>query len=74
MTLLAGIEVDWTVPPYRVGGLVRLVLAGETAADVSPAVYRQRIAEYSAQARRGARIEWGDSLGHVARVFAPVDA
>ena len=66
--------VDWTVPPYRVGGLVRLVLEGEDPAQIPSEVVRQRIAEYSEQSRRYARTDWRDSLRHVARVFAPGDA
>jgi hypothetical protein len=48
----AGRVVDWTRPPYRVGGLLRLVLEGEDPQKIPSAVSLQRICEYYRAARR----------------------
>jgi len=49
-----GKAVDWTKAPYRVGGKVRLVLAGEKT-PLPDAVRDQRIREYTKLCRREIR-------------------
>lgn len=49
-----GNYVDWCAPPYRMPGssLLTLRLEGETPADLTPEIRRQRVKEYTALTRR----------------------
>lgn len=50
-----GRPIDWSQPPYRVGGRVCLLLAGEQPNDLSSADWIRRTAEYTAVMRRRLR-------------------
>ena len=46
----AGNYVDWTKPPYKRGGVINLLLAGET--DISQHNFDKRLIEYLRLTRR----------------------
>lgn len=48
--------VDWTAPPYTVGGIVELFHPGEEHASVTPDERRRRLVEYTAQWRARIRL------------------
>src|SRR5882672_2382604 len=60
-----GKYVDWTKPPYYVGGVLRLVLEGEDPELVAGAVAQKRIHEYY-------RLRW-QAMGGRPRRFHHVD-
>lgn len=50
--------IDWTIPPYTRGGLVRLVLEGENADAIPRAEMDRRLGERQRQLMAAARSVW----------------